>query len=321
MLTFLTSNTQSESLAFIDAVFFLVVGFALAYHIRRQRLDALANGRPPVVLTGTEMRMTFVTCLAAANLSRAVSIIINVFVREEVKSLTLDESWKLWVREILMALPSLIFITSYSVVILFWAQVYYAAIMVSFPLLRPLFIFANIAAYGLFTVIALITLHMSAWQEVSQYMYLLLGTLYILSSIGLFIFGVRVAGHLSERRASSRSGIIRRVVLLTATCPLILLLRGCYSLSVGSGLISTSWPRVISRVAWDAGLYLISELLPSLLFIFMFWPSSEPVATDVFSSIFSSGPELASPLLKPEDRAEWAETESRLNAQLLHQNQ
>ena len=319
-MNFLSSNTQSETLAFVDAVLFLVVGFSLAYHIRKQRLEAISNVRPPVVLTGTEMRMTFVTCLAVANLSRAVSILVDILVREEVKTLSIDESWKIWVREILMALPSLFFITSYSVVILFWAQVYYAAIMVSFPLLRPLFIFANIAAYGLFAVIALITLHMSAWIEVSQYMYLLLGTLYILSSLGLFIFGVRVAGHLSERRASTRSGIIRRVVLLTATCPLILLFRGGYSLCVGSGLISTSWPKIVSRVAWDAGLYFISELLPSLLFIFMFWPSAEPVSSDVFSSIFSSGPEIISPLLKPEDRSEWAETESRI-AQLLQKNQ
>jgi hypothetical protein len=175
---------------------------------------------------------------------------------------------------------------------------------------------------------------MSAWEELSEYLYLLLGSLYVICSIGLFVFGVRVAGNLSERRerstvsgtaVSSRRSIIRRVVLLTATCPLILMLRGVYSLLVGSSLLSTFWPPSISRVAWDSIVYFFSELVPSLLFIFMFWPSSEPASSsEIFSSIFSSSGAaeslLASPLLK-ENPQQWVEAESRLDAQLLRQNQ
>lgn len=67
-----------------------------------------------------------------------------------------------WTNYFLMVFPSLLFLSTYSIVILFWAQVvlmnlplllmslqvYYAAILVSYPLLRPVCLFFNIAVYN-----------------------------------------------------------------------------------------------------------------------------------------------------------------------------
>ena len=300
-MTFWTSSTEAESFALGAAVVFGLIGVSIVVYLQRRKASAQPLG---VALAGSEMRVVFLTILAIANLARAASIFIDVAVRREVKASALAPSWKSWVREVLSCLPSLFFASAYSSVVLFWAQVYYAAVMIPFPLLRPTFAFVNAGVYAIFTVIALITLHMAAWTQAVIYINILLGVVFIADAIGLFVFGVRVASHLSERRErlAMRRGLIRRVLLLTTTVPLVLLLRGSYCLL--RGYLGGN-PLNVARLAWDVLLFTVSECLPSLLFIFAFRAGAEQQEDG--ESFWSS--EGKSPLLFEDRDVGWRETE------------
>ena len=317
------SSSEAESLALIVSLLFAVLGFSLLIYVRRRKES---GNHPGMALAGSEMRILFLTCLGIANACRSVSILIDVGVREQVKASALDASWKTWTRDVLMCLPSLMFASSFSVVVMFWAQVYYAAVLRPFPLLRALFVFANVAAYGAFLLLICITLHMSAWEQFAGYLDLLLGGLFILDSIGLFIFGVRVAGNLAERRTSggSRKYLIRRVLLLTALVPVLLFARGFWCIFIGAGWINGN-PFGVERLSWDSVVFGFSELIPSILFVLMFKGGSsipenhknEDFAGSSVLSDSGGSMSLASPLLGqvnlPENEPQWEDTEKSID--------
>ena len=313
---------SGELFAYLNAMMFILVGVGLLYNL------VIREMKEVISIAGTEMRLLFLKWLCVSNLLRGISILVDVAVKDSL----LDESWKTWTRDVFMALPSLSFITTYSIVVLFWAQIYYAAILVSYPLLKPFFYFSNCAAYTAFTIILLITLDMEAWRAFRVYLLLLLSLLYLLCAALLFNYGVKVAGHLAERRAVTgggrTGGLIRRIVTLTSTVPLLLLLRGLFCLLLGSGIITTSnlCTKIgVSRLLWDNLTYFTTELLPSLLFIFMFWPNSDKNPEE-FNSVFSSESMITSPLLRassqpshsPQEEQDnhWLETEQEIQRQL-----
>ena len=273
-----------DTIGYLAAFLFASLSFSLLFYLKH-----FVPSKPSAALAGTEMRTLFLKMLAFSNGLRCISILVDILVRHQVKQAALSESWKTWVRDVFMDLPTLMFMTAYSVVILFWAQVYYAAVLVQFPLLKFIFIFVNISSYTLFFVILLITLHMEAWTQVRAYLLILVSTLFIVCSCLLFNFGVKIAGHLSERRsiALSRRHIIRRIVVLTASVPFILAIRGFYGFLVAFNIVEAA-PKNISRLVWDVGVCLSTELLPSLLCVFTFWPASGSTAQEQLSPQFSS---------------------------------
>ncbi|KAF4736108.1 hypothetical protein FOZ63_026103, partial [Perkinsus olseni] len=171
-------------------------------------------------------------------------------------------------------------------------QVYYAAVLVSHPLLRPVCIFINIAVY----------------------IYFVVGLLYITCSILFFYYGLQVSGQLRDRSRRQLSGsarqlgqsrnksVINRVLVLTLTCPLIFLLRGMSGVLYGVGLIKTVCPPSIDRQAWDSMVFFLTEWIPSVLILFVFWPASRrsPTMSHRSSIDVSSNGSLTSPLLEPQ---------------------
>ncbi len=162
MTSIFSSNRDATILAYADIFLFSAVGGILLKQIIHAAREARRKGSSGVSMTGGEMRMVFMTALCVSNISRAISLIVDTVVRQYVREAKIQKSLQTWVNDVLMSFPSLFFLTSYSIVILFWAQVYYAAIMVAFPLLRPIFIFVNIAVYGVFLVISIVTLQFSS---------------------------------------------------------------------------------------------------------------------------------------------------------------
>ncbi|CEM00769.1 unnamed protein product [Vitrella brassicaformis CCMP3155] len=179
-----------------------------------------------------------------------------------------------WFTYLFRSLPSLIFLSTYSVLIYFWAQVYQAATLVSTPLLRPTFIFVNIAVYCIYAVITVLTLLLHAYEEYRTYSIFLIGVIYLAVSVGFFVYGMKVSGQLSDRsrQLHRKNFIIRRVMALSVACPIIFSLRGFYCLAFSFGFISKYYPQGISRFIWDAIIYMTSEWVPSLLMLFFFWP-------------------------------------------------
>jgi hypothetical protein len=239
----------------------------------RSDLRAPSGDSGPVSAAGGETRLVFMGMLALSNISRALTLLIEGFTQQDKQ---IHKSVRTWVRDFLMSLPTLFFLSTYSVVILFWAQVYYASVLVSFPLLKPIVVFINISVYVVFTVIACLTLLLMAWEEFRQYLFFLLGILFIFCGINFFYYGVKVAAQLSERnkQLSRKSRIIRRVIVLTSSVPVILLARGIYCLLVGLGFLTGSPPWNLSKLSWDALNVFVTEFIPSVLMLSVFWPGS-----------------------------------------------
>jgi len=276
------SLAGGETYVLIDVVLFSIVGIMAYRQFRKAQSDlrAPSGDTAPVSAAGGETRLVFMGMLALSNITRGVILLIEGFTQQDKQ---LHKSVRTWVRDFLMSLPTLFFLSTYSVVILFWAQVYYASVLVSFPLLKPIVVFINISVYVVFSVIACLTLLLMAWDEFRQYLFFLLGILFIFCGMSFFYYGVKVAAQLSERnkQLSRKSRIIRRVIVLTSSVPIILLARGGYCLLVGLGFLTGSAPWNLSKLSWDALNVFATEFLPSILMLSVFWPGS-PRADDQY---------------------------------------
>jgi hypothetical protein len=259
----------------VDAVLFAMLGILAYIQFRKARTDLRQPGgeTAPVSVAGGETRLLFMGMLSLSNISRAITLCIEGITQQDK---LIQKSVRTWVRDFLMSLPTLFFLTTYSVVILFWAQVYYASVLVSFPLLKPIVVFINIAAYVVFAVIACLTLLLMAWSEFRQYLYFLLGILFLFCGFHFFYYGVKVSAQLLDRnkQLSRKSRIIRRVIVLTSTVPIILISKGVYCTAVGVGFLSTAAPWDMSRLTWDCTNFFLTEFIPSVLMLLVFWPGS-----------------------------------------------
>lgn len=99
----------------------------------------------------------------------------------------------LWTYALLQGVPAILFLSTYSIIILFWAQVYYTARFVILPYLRPSFGFLNAGVYLVLLLTAFLTRALGAYGEFRTYMSLLVGSLYSLTSIALGFFGFKVS--------------------------------------------------------------------------------------------------------------------------------
>ncbi|EER04956.1 conserved hypothetical protein [Perkinsus marinus ATCC 50983] len=139
-------SAYAAVLAYIDCGLFMVVAvFLMRQLIRQRREEKRADAIPPISLTGGRTRFLFLLTLCISNAARALSLIFDAVIHLEVRMHNLNHPVQAWTNDVFMTFPSLLFLSTYSIVILFWAQVYYAAVLVSHPLLRPVCIFINIA--------------------------------------------------------------------------------------------------------------------------------------------------------------------------------
>jgi hypothetical protein len=296
---------SGRTFVWIDVILFSILGLLAYRQFKKSRSDLRQSGGEagPVSAAGGETRYIFMGMLAVSNFARALTLCIEMLTQQDKQ---LQRSVRTWVRDFVMSLPTLFFLTTYSIVILFWAQVYYASVLVSFPLLKPIVVFINIAAYVVFSVIACLTLLLMAWAEFRQYLYFLLGVLFLFCGLNFFYYGVKVAAQLLDRnkQLSRKSHIIRRVVILTSSVPFVLLAKGVYCTAIGLGFISGSPPFGLSRLSWDCTNFFFTEFVPSVLLLCVFWPGSPRAdAYEPPSSVISSRQEetvqsLESPLLR-----------------------
>eukprot|EP00922_Rhytidocystis_sp_ex-Travisia-forbesii_P071202 GHVS01106279.1.p1 GENE.GHVS01106279.1~~GHVS01106279.1.p1 ORF type:complete len:681 (-),score=138.01 GHVS01106279.1:327-2369(-) len=260
---------------------------------------------PPVSLTGGKTRTFFIILLVLANLARAVSLgFLGYLLSHPPEILQTTEGGGAaaaaaaadqhqWLLTILRSAPSLLFLSTYSVVILFWAQVYYAAILVSLPLLKPCFVFINIAAYTVYLSAVVLSYLLQTYAELATYAAFLIGIFYTATALGVAYYGVKVSNKLSERskQPSRKNSIIRRVLFLAIVCPVAFLLRGLYSLAFAVDILPHFYPSSVTHPAWDALIFLVTEWLPSIMILAAFWHrkvSRSSINSAIPSSSFSS---------------------------------
>lgn len=255
-------------------------------------------GRPSLagtspVNTGMRMRRLLVICSLTANMARCLSLSAELASQEGVQLPFLKrlEPVQLpWVWDLVVLLPPFLFLSAFSVVVLFWAQLHYTTTIVPLPLLDCLFICVNIACYLLVTAIALCTFLLQAYSHLRIYMICIIGFLNVVVALSFFYYGLMVVLELRDasRKKSPGKRLAERVVALLAVCPLVLLLRGGCYLAWGMSLGQQS------QLA-DLALCLSSEWLPSVAALVVLNPlqhSSPRSPTDALNDSTDSEPLL-----------------------------
>lgn len=255
----------------------------------------------PVNLTGEKTRLFFFYFFLFSHISRIVSLIILIYLDIKYKSidyssLMLFPNFYFYI-VLLKTFPTYFFLSSFSIIIVFWSQVYYASILVSFPYLQTLYIFLNVLVYTINVVLASLTYFMKTFYDYIYCNYILEAVIYFLIAIGFIYYGVRVTKKLKEKSKGGRrkSSIVKRILVLSVILFIILTIRGLYSLwcffrgpNIYNGYLDIPTS--------DTIIYFISECIPSLLIINTFQPQREkndvemqystPLCSDTFDPYY-----------------------------------
>jgi len=141
----------------------------------------------PVPRTGKEMRLVFLQVLLACNLSRAISLSI------EIPLWSYGYCPSSWGCTLVHMIPNLPFLTAYSLLALFWAQLALSITNQHNSSLAPLFKKWNIILYSIFILITILAfvnaLHRTAFIKA---VVILLGFYYTTALILVFYFGFAI---------------------------------------------------------------------------------------------------------------------------------
>lgn len=168
-----------------------------------------------------------------------------------------------WTCALVRTVPDLFFLTTYSLLILFWAQLSHTATGAPFPWLRPAFLVSNGLLYLGFSLIVILGgSRVLGSGQVLQALFILLGVSYILSTLFLFKYALRFS------KMALPYVLRRRLIALCVLCGVGFVVHVAYYLGVATGLLSTwvaaGYPPQINAYVFDALLYPLWELLPSL---------------------------------------------------------
>ncbi|EER03559.1 hypothetical protein Pmar_PMAR026234 [Perkinsus marinus ATCC 50983] len=121
---FTPHSAKASWLAYGDCVLFMLIVAVIAGQLIQQKRAERRGGdaAPAVSLTGSHTRKLFLIGLCLSNLARAVSMIVDAVVHNEVREHVWEHSVQGWTNYCFMVFPSLLFLSTYSIVILFWAQ-------------------------------------------------------------------------------------------------------------------------------------------------------------------------------------------------------
>lgn len=211
--------------------------------------------------TGVQMRRTLVIGLLVANAVRCISLAIELGLKDQV-ALPFLEGWPAeqlrWVRDLVALLPAVVFLSAFSVVVLFWAQLHYTTTIVPLPLLDCLFICVNIACYLLVAAVAVCTYLLHAYSHLRTYMICIIGFLNATVAVAFGYYGLMVVSELAETSRKKMPGkrLTLRVMVLSVACPLALLVRGGCYLTWG---LTLGQPSALA----DFSLSLVGEWFPS----------------------------------------------------------
>eukprot|EP00929_Paragymnodinium_shiwhaense_P117484 TRINITY_DN8810_c0_g1_i1.p1 TRINITY_DN8810_c0_g1~~TRINITY_DN8810_c0_g1_i1.p1 ORF type:complete len:330 (+),score=31.82 TRINITY_DN8810_c0_g1_i1:79-1068(+) len=253
--------TEPESVAFlVGAAAFALVATAAAWALCTSGGRLTATGASPMVM-GMSMRRWLIIGILAASCGRCIALAAQWALEDKEASFPpgLPDGVMWWTLELVEMFPGVLFLSAFSVIVMFWAQLHYTTIMVSLPLMDCLFVCINVAAYVLLLAIALCTLLLKVYAYVRTYIACVLGGLHVVLALSLFYYGLVVLSELSETSRKKLPGkrLGLRVALLSVVCPAGLFARGVYYLAF-SMCAHVMWDRRINLI-----LCIVSELVPS----------------------------------------------------------
>ncbi|SBT70860.1 conserved protein, unknown function [Plasmodium malariae] len=244
--------------------------------IRNRKILPIASA----ILTGEKTRNFLFIFLFFCLISRILSLIILIYL--DIRYISIDYNTLMLFPNfyfyliLLKTIPTYFFLSSFTIIILFWSQVYYASILVSAPHLQSLYFCMNISVYAVNVVVAALSYFMKAFYNYIYYNYILESVLDYIIGIAFLYYGIKVTEKLKEKDKgiSKKNSIIRRVLSLAIVLFIILSLKGLYSFScfIKNVNLLNSYFDVPT---YDTIIYFISECIPSLLIIYTFQSNKE----------------------------------------------
>ncbi|SBO23360.1 conserved Plasmodium protein, unknown function [Plasmodium knowlesi strain H] len=273
--------------------------------IRNRKVSPVASAN----LTGEKTRNFLFVFLFFCHISRIISLTILTYL--DIRYYVIDYNTLLLFPNfyfyliILKAIPTYFFLSSFTIIILFWSQVYYASILVSAPHLQSLYIFLNGLVYAINIILASLSYFTQAFYNYIYYNYILESIIDYIIAIAFLYYGVKVrtcfclfcnqqcvsvysspqlqlfficvflllkvTKKLEEKSKgiSKNNSIIKRILSLAIIMFVILALKGLYSFwcFVKDENFYNSY---FDLPTCDAISYFISECIPSLLIIYTF---------------------------------------------------
>ncbi|EQC39627.1 hypothetical protein SDRG_03058 [Saprolegnia diclina VS20] len=194
-----------------------------------------------------------------------------------------------WVSSIFSLLPCLFFVSTYSLLILFYAQLCTACYGLSFPLHKAAYFACNLLLYVGFVVLMFATHSTGSfwkWTQGGLGCFYICGFLAILYYSGRlvvffrsthveddFFFDMDVSMHASFRGLTPRQIVVRRIMLICAMCCALFLGLGVYLLCMATAAIP-SWhdqyrtPAGLDPYIFELGVYILTEFLPCALLLY-----------------------------------------------------
>ncbi|KMZ81348.1 hypothetical protein PVIIG_02775 [Plasmodium vivax India VII] len=239
--------------------------------IRNRKVSPVASAN----LTGEKTRNFLFVFLFFCHISRIISLTILTYL--DIRYYVIDYNTLLLFPNfyfyliILKAIPTYLFLSSFTIIILFWSQVYYASILVSAPHLQSLYIFLNGLVYAVHIILASLSYFTQTFYNYIFYNYILESIIDYIIAIAFLYYGVKVTKKLEEKSKgiSKSNSIVKRILSLAIIMFVILALKGLYSFwcFVKDANFFNSY---FDLPTCDAISYFISECIPSLLIIHTF---------------------------------------------------
>ncbi|KAH0481619.1 MAG: uncharacterized protein KVP18_002694 [Porospora cf. gigantea A] len=243
------------------------------------------------------------TALAGAR-SRS-SVILALFVGNACE--------EFWIIEGLLNLPSLVFLTSFSLIVLFWTQIYNGANLSSSSLPLGAVLVINATAWTLLISLFGVALWLNAAAEYLVVYNALLGLFLLLPTVLIFVYGIKVVRkfppHTEAEPAieweqyKKRSRVVKRVISMSLLVPLCLLVGSflCFGMCYRAATEQHIWP-MSNQLLWLILFWLATEITPSLVVINSMWPRADGERQQVpvpnSSSLFGEAGERNAHLLQ-----------------------
>eukprot|EP01024_Parvocaulis_polyphysoides_P007787 TRINITY_DN12293_c0_g1_i3.p1 TRINITY_DN12293_c0_g1~~TRINITY_DN12293_c0_g1_i3.p1 ORF type:complete len:336 (-),score=9.22 TRINITY_DN12293_c0_g1_i3:167-1069(-) len=173
---------------------------------------------------------------------------------------------QVYIRALIFDIPGLLFFTTYSLLVLFWAEIYYQARSKPTSMLKPAYFIVNFFAYAI-EIALLIASGFVEKALLSKISSVFMVFVFALAGVGFCIYGGRLFIMLNSfpLETAGRKRKVREVGSVTITCTIAFILRAvvlCLSIFYNNGEIKLD---IFFHPVMNFGYYILFEILPTIL--------------------------------------------------------
>lgn len=255
------AHVLGPALLSVVLVVFVAVSLGCVMEVLQLRRKMIAEDENTgLSRSGIEMRLYFHLLLLFGNSTRAVALVCELlFFRFGICPASL-----LCINA--RMLPNLFFLTTYSLLTLFWAQLTYQVMNKRFTMLKPLFLLYNVLLFAAYGITTLASLHGVSPDALELALSYLLGAFYLVVLLFLAYYGSSVAFHFHSSNCARGGQMLKRLVALCVLCAVIIAMHVVYFL--GSAMRIVQWrlgfPSLMDDQVFDALAFTALELGPSV---------------------------------------------------------